>query len=166
MISPQFLTTVAGSAAFFVALVSLVTASAALIYTDVRSRLLPNSIVFGAIAVGAITMTTTAALMGFWTQLLFAGIGCVALFASYLAIALIRPGGMGGGDVKLAALVGMYLGWFGWQVFIVGTVGAFVLAAGHLVWKNSRGRLPERLAFGPYMIAATWAGIAFHGFVS
>jgi Type IV leader peptidase family len=48
-----------------------------------------------------------------------AGIGAAALACFYLALSLIRPGGMGLG-VKLAASVGAALGWTRWQALLTG----------------------------------------------
>ena len=70
---------------------------------------------------------SAALLSGDWTALLRAGIGMVALYAFYFVLRLVRPGGMGGGDVKLAGVVGMYLGYLGWGALAVGAFAAFLL---------------------------------------
>ena len=51
------------------------------------------------------------------------------MFAVYLAMALIKPGGIGMGDVKLAAVVGLYAGYLGLNAWLLVLVGAFVLNA-------------------------------------
>ena len=46
------------------------------------------------------------------------------LFVVYLILAIISPSGIGMGDVKLAAPVGLYLGYLGWsQLFYGGALG-------------------------------------------
>ena len=72
-------------------------------------------------------MTLASLLSGDWEALLRAGIGMAALYAFYFVLRLVRPDGMGGGDVKLAGLVGMYLGYIGWGALAVGAFAAFVL---------------------------------------
>ena len=62
-----------------------------------------------------------------WAALLRAAIGMAALYAFYFVLRFVRPDGMGGGDVKLAGVVGIYLGWLGWGALAVGAFAAFVL---------------------------------------
>ena len=76
--------------------------------------------------------------------------GGVAGFGFFLAIALLRPGGMGGGDVKLAGLLGLLLGLAGviiavWAAVVVGGV-----VAAALLLLRKRGRKSE-MPFGPFL---------------
>jgi leader peptidase (prepilin peptidase) / N-methyltransferase len=73
-------------------------------------------------------------------------------------VALWHPGGLGWGDVKLQAVLGFYLGWLH-PVLVVGQVlGSFVLGGVvALVLVLFRQMAPtDHVAFGPFMIAATW----------
>jgi leader peptidase (prepilin peptidase)/N-methyltransferase len=88
-------------------------------------------------------------------------VGAAAMFAFYFLLMVIRPGGMGFGDVKLAGVLGLYLGWFGWGALVVGSFGAFLLGGvfsiGLLLGRRA-GR-KSRVPFGPWMIAGAFLGI-------
>jgi len=68
---------------------------------------------------------------------------------------------MGPGDVKLAGVIGLVLGWFGWDCLVVGGLAAFVLAGVYGVIGIGLGRAGRRtaLAFGPWMLAGAWVGL-------
>lgn len=77
-------------------------------------------------------------------------LGFLAAGAIILAIALASRGGMGGGDVKLSAVMGLFLGWPAVLVALFlaflagGAVGLFLLATGR---KSRKDAVP----FGPYL---------------
>jgi leader peptidase (prepilin peptidase)/N-methyltransferase len=122
---------------------------------DLQHRLLPNRVVLPALAAGTALLLLAALADGAWDALLRAVLGAAALFAVYLVLALVSPGGLGMGDVKLAALVGLYLGWLGWAAVVLGALAGFVVQAvvalGLLATRRIglRGELP----FGPAMLA-------------
>lgn len=91
-------------------------------------------------------------------------VGGLALAAGYYVLAVIAPGQLGGGDIKLAGLLGMALGWLGWPALIAGTAAAYVLfgltAVGLLATR--RISLRSHVAFGPFMLGgALLAAVAF-----
>jgi leader peptidase (prepilin peptidase)/N-methyltransferase len=137
----------------------LALAFVALILTviDIEHRRIPNAIVLPAIPVFVALLT----LAGEWGSLSRAVVAGAALFAFYLAIALVTPRGMGMGDVKLAALVGVALGWIGWDALVVGAFAAFVLGAfGGLIMIASRGGSRKTaIPFGPWMLLGMEAGL-------
>src|SRR5699024_1412836 len=49
-----------------------------------------------------------------WTSLGRALLAGAALGVGFLLLCLLTPGGIGLGDAKLAAVLGLLLGWFGW----------------------------------------------------
>ena len=115
---------------------------------DCRKRTIPDSLCI---------LTAAAGLISFSPAQFFGVLAALPL----LIAALIRPECMGGGDIKLAVLIGLTLGWLGWPQLIVGAFAAFfvggiisiVLLALHKV--KLRGGIP----FGPSMVIGAWIGI-------
>ncbi|HRP99217.1 MAG TPA: prepilin peptidase [Terrimesophilobacter sp.] len=139
----------------------LAAVSIALILIDLEHHRLPNSIVLPSYIVGILLLTAASLTAGDHPAILRAGIGMAALFAGYLAVALIRPGGMGMGDVKLAGVLGLYLAWCGWGQFAVGVFAAFLLGGLYSVvlLVIRRANRKTAIPFGPWMIIGAWIGI-------
>lgn len=137
---------------------------------DLDTKRLPNSIVLPSIVVGVVLLGAAAAIGasgGAETGIggatfLRAVAGAAILFAFYAIVRFISPRGMGGGDVKLAALVGLHLGWCGWAALAVGGFAAFVLGGvfGIALMLVRRAGRKTAIPFGPWMIAGAWTGVA------
>ncbi|WP_137845545.1 A24 family peptidase [Microbacterium sp. 2FI] len=150
------------------ALATLVTAylylaaiSIVLTLIDLDTRRLPNAIVLPSYIVGALLLTLASVLSGDWGALARAGVGAAGLYAFYFLLRLVRPDGMGGGDVKLAGVIGLYLGYVGWGALAVGAFAAFVWGGVFgiaLILARRAGR-KTAIPFGPWMIAGAWTGI-------
>jgi leader peptidase (prepilin peptidase)/N-methyltransferase len=123
---------------------------------DVAHHLLPNPLVLVLLAAGFVLLTTSAALVPDWPGLLRATAGGVILFLGYLILGLISPGGLGMGDMKLAAPLGMYLGYLGWSHVFYGGLLGFVVGGVMtvLLLRLKRGIKPTEAAHGPAMFAA------------
>lgn len=134
--------------------------SIALVLIDLDVQRLPNAIVLPAYGVGAVLFALAAGLSGDGPALLRAAIGAVVLGGAYLVIALLRPGGMGMGDVKLAGVLGLFLAWLGWNEFAVGALAAFLLGGlfGVIILLRGAGRRAA-VPFGPWMIGGAWIAI-------
>lgn len=144
-----------------VALLYLAAISIALAVIDHDVRRLPNAIVLPSYIVAGVLLTAAAILGGRPEALVPMAVGAVGSFVFYAALALIRPGGMGWGDVKLAGLLGLYLGFFGWAQLAAGVATAFVLGglAGILLLLLRRTTRRATLPFGPWMFAGAWVGV-------
>lgn len=132
----------------------LTAAGVALSAIDLDHKRLPNVIVYPtAVVVGAwlIGMSLVTGQPGLAVRTALAG---VALFAFYLVLALVYPAGMGLGDVKLALVLGMALGWLSWSAVVIGTFLAFALGAlvGVVVIAKGRGGRKTAIPFGPFML--------------
>jgi leader peptidase (prepilin peptidase)/N-methyltransferase len=144
-----------------VAFLYLAAISIALTLIDLDTHRLPNGIVLPAYVVAGALLTVASALASDWGSLVRAGIGMLVLYVFYAGLRLVRPGGMGGGDVKLAGVLGIYLGWLGWPSLIVGAFGAFLLGGvfGVALLASRRATRRTAIPFGPWMLAGAWLGI-------
>jgi len=151
-----------------VAFLWLAGASVALAIIDLEHHRLPDAIVLPTYAVGAVLLGAAALLAGDPGALLRAGVGAASLFAFYLVLALVKPGAMGLGDVKLAGALGLYLGWLGWGELAVGAFAAFLLGGLVSVVLLATGRVQRGggIPFGPWMLAGTWVGVLVGGTVA
>ncbi len=129
--------------------------SLALALIDLDVRRLPNRIVLPSYVVGAVLLALPAALGPDWAAAGRALLAMAALFALFLAIAISYRGGMGLGDVKLAGVLGLYLGWLGWSSVLVGAFSGFLLGGlvgvALMVARRASRRTP--IPFGPFMLA-------------
>jgi leader peptidase (prepilin peptidase)/N-methyltransferase len=132
----------------------LAAAAALLTVIDLQHRLLPNRVVLPAAGAGAVLLAAGAAGQGAWDALLRAGLGAVVLFAAFLVLALISPRSLGMGDVKLAGLLGLFLGWLGWDAVVLGAAAGFIVQAvvALLLLAGRRIGLRGELPFGPSML--------------
>lgn len=80
------------------------------------------------------------------------------LFAVYLLMSLLPGAAIGGGDLGLAAFAGLFLGWIGWPVVVLGAALPWLLqavAALVLLVRRQAGGA-TMLAFGPAMLAGAY----------
>lgn len=135
----------------------LVAVAVALAAIDIDVHRLPDAIVLPSYPVAAALLVLASWQPGVSFDagaLLRAAVGGVALFALYLVLVLIHPRGMGLGDLKLAGVLGMYLGWVGWGALVVGTFAAFLLGGIFGIALMALGRAGRRtqVPFGPWML--------------
>lgn len=121
---------------------------------DLKVQRLPDRLTLPAYP-ALLALLIAAALIGHqaW-PLARAVLGGLALGGSYLLLGLIRPGGIGGGDIKLAGLAGLALGWLGWRAVLGGAALGFVLAAlaGLALIAARRVTVRSHISFGPFLI--------------
>ncbi len=81
-------------------------------------------------------------------------LGGLVLAACFLVLALLSGGRLGGGDIKLAGLIGLALGWLGWGSLFAGACLGFLLAAvvSLLLLAGRRVTRTTLISFGPYML--------------
>lgn len=152
---------VAGTVIQLVAFLYLAALTVVLSDIDIAVHRLPNAIVLPAYVVGGVLLTAAALLQGAPQWLIVAAIGAVGSFVFYAIPAFIYPAGMGFGDVKLAGVLGMFLGYLGWPQLVIGVAAAFVVGAvaGVIILLIRRSGRGTPIPFGPWMFAGAWIGI-------
>ncbi|MFN2518462.1 MAG: A24 family peptidase [Jatrophihabitantaceae bacterium] len=144
----------AGVSALFPAFVALAMTSAPLVVIDYEHHRLPDRLVRSSAGAGVVLLTVAALVREDWHPLLRAIEGAAAVFAVLFLLAFASPRSFGFGDVKLGAILGLYLGWFGWTYVYFGIFAGFLL--GSLVslalLATRRASLKTALAFGPMLV--------------
>ena len=134
---------------------------------DARCQRLPDALTLPSYPVAL-------ALLGFAALLVPGGAGhfrgalagMTLAWGVFLLQVLFYPAGLGWGDVKLAGLLGLYLGWLGGSWLDQGALLAglflgylFAAAAGLALIAARRASRKSRLPFGPYLLAGTLTAI-------
>ena len=133
----------------------LAAAGVALAMIDFDHRQLPDSIVLPSYVVAGLLLIPAGAI----TDYPAAARGLVSMLVLlflYLTLALAYPAGLGFGEVKLAGVLGLYLGWLSWGSVVIATfVGVLIAACVGLVSAVLRRARREFALppFGPYMLS-------------
>jgi leader peptidase (prepilin peptidase) / N-methyltransferase len=96
---------------------------------DLEKLLLPKRIVYPVLLLVVALLVVASAHSGHWHQLTVAAISAVAWYALFFLINLMSPRVLGFGDVRLALLLGLGLGWFGWRFIVIGFFAANLTGA-------------------------------------
>lgn len=128
---------------------------------DTRTRRIPNALTYTLTPALAVLLAVAAVTSGEPGRLLRALVAAAAAFVFLLLLAFISPRGMGGGDVKFAAFLGLGLGYVGVGSVVIGLFGAFLLGGVvsiALLALRLRGR-KDLLPFGPYLCMGAFFGL-------
>ena len=127
------------------------------IFFDFEHRLILDRVMFPSIALAALVgiSALVAPGLGLWRQPWWAGIamgfiaGAIFLILSLVGAVIFKAEALGFGDVKLAAFMGLLLGWpYTFTAIFYGVLLAGVVAIGVIVWRRS---MKGSIAYGPYL---------------
>ena len=129
----------------------------ALALIDLDVHRLPNVIVLPSYPVLGVLLALGVG----GDALLRAASGAALLFGFFFLVAVVAPGGIGFGDVKLAGVVGGMTAAVSWGAFLTGAFGGFLLGAiaGVLLMLGRRASRKAAVPFGPFMLLGAWASI-------
>jgi leader peptidase (prepilin peptidase)/N-methyltransferase len=147
-----------GGDAALPAFLGLAAVGLVLTVVDLACLRLPDPLVGAAALVVAVGLAGAALWGGAPERLLGAAAGAALSFAGYVLLALLPGSRLGFGDVKLAAVLGLPLGWLGWAPLALGLLlphllnGVVVL----VLLAVGRVRRDTPLPLGPALLAGTW----------
>ena len=121
---------------------------------DLEHKLLPNRIVYPTFVVGWAGLVVAALVDGDTARLRSAALGAVVFGGFFFVVAFIYPAGMGGGDVKLAFVLGTFVGYAGGVGAVLAGMFASFLLGGVIgiiaIRVSGKGRKTQ-IPFGPFM---------------
>jgi leader peptidase (prepilin peptidase)/N-methyltransferase len=125
-----------------------------LMLIDIDTHLLPSNIVYRAIAL-AVPLLVLAALNDSTGSIATMFLGALIMWVLMKTLEVLSRGDLGGGDARLALLLGLYTGWLSLEHVAIAVVAGFAAAglfALALVVLRRAGRRTH-IAFGPFLIA-------------
>lgn len=140
-------------------------AGVALVMIDLDHRRLPFTIT-GAMAVGTVIALAIDTVRHGFGPVPVALLAAVSWLAVYAGIWLFTAGrGMGLGDVALAPVLGLSLGWLGWGPALVGLGSGFVIGAvvGVALIVSGRVRAGSKVPHGPFLLSGAGLGMLAGG---
>lgn len=127
----------------------------ALAMIDFELRRLPDTIVLPSYVIAVLLLMPAGAVTGEWQTAIRAFAGMAAVAAIYFALSIAYPYALGTGDVKLAGLLGLYLGWLSWSAVMIGAFGGLAIAAlGGTLHRLTGAPRRGVLALAPSMVSA------------
>jgi leader peptidase (prepilin peptidase)/N-methyltransferase len=142
--------------------VPLLPLGAALAYIDWHTRLLPVDLVRPAYAIVVIGAIVASVASHHYVPLERAGFGWLVAGGLYVVLWFIYPPGLGYGDVRLAGVLGIALGYLGWGELFVGVYSGFLLGGviGALL-RITKVVRQRHVPFGPFMLVGVLVGIVW-----
>ena len=120
---------------------------------DYTTHRLPRGVTFRAAIIGGPLLTLAAINHDDNGRIGVMFASFIVTLVLFATLSALSKGGIGGGDVRLAPVLAMFLGWLGSSHVYIGLGSGFifggVVAAGMLV--THRGSTSTRIAFGPFL---------------
>jgi leader peptidase (prepilin peptidase) / N-methyltransferase len=140
----------------------LITALIVLSVIDIRTHRLPRRIIYAAAVAGVPWLIAAAIIGGEAHRLRTMALGAAGALVVFWLIYVAARGAFGDGDVRLAPLLGTYLGFIDMPHVVVGLFLGFALASATGITLLLLGRAGRRTAlpFGPFMAAGALATLA------
>ena len=146
-------------------LLPLTPVGVALSVIDWHTKLLPRRIVVPATLAAIVLVVVVGLATDQRDALVRALVAMVVARSFFWVLWFVRSAGMGFGDVRLAAPVGLVLGWLGWGALAIGLWTSFLVFAVPalvvLLVRRDRTLLKKSFPFGPFMIVGALVGLVW-----
>jgi leader peptidase (prepilin peptidase)/N-methyltransferase len=128
---------------------------------DIDTYTLPRRLIYGSGLGGAVLLTFAAFASGQPSRLQDAALGALGAFGFLLLLHVASPRAMGFGDVRLAGLIGLHLGWLGLVRVPTGLFLGFLLGAvvGGVSLIVRGAHLRTKIPFGPFLAAGAFIAV-------
>ena len=128
---------------------------------DAQRQIIPNYIVYPTIFASIPLLALAALIDGEWDRFGHAMLGATLAWLALFVIHMISPAGMGFGDVRLAFVLGMFLGWISLSHVVTGMFLGVVLISvvGVLLAVLRLKSLQEHIAFGPFLAVGSTVAV-------
>ncbi len=154
-----------GPTAVLPAYLYLAAISVALTPIDIALQRLPDPFTLPSYLVGAAMLGLAALFVdGGGMRFAFAVVGMGALWLLYFVQHFFAPNAMGRGDVKLAGVLGLYLGWLGADAWLHGVLAGFILGGLFSVGAMLTGKKGRKshIPYGPFMLVGALGSMLFY----
>jgi leader peptidase (prepilin peptidase)/N-methyltransferase len=132
-----------------------------IIFVDLEFRIIPNRLTYSGIIVG-LGVSVFSASPGIVDSMIGMIVGGGSLLAvAYLGEWLFKKEAMGGGDIKMAAMVGTFVGWQ--KVLLIFVGGAVIGLIVSIIWMivSKKIRSERIIPFGPFLAAASFFALVY-----
>jgi leader peptidase (prepilin peptidase)/N-methyltransferase len=129
----------------------------ALACIDLERYLLPKRVVYPTAAASAVFLTVATVSGGEWHRLAIAVLGGAVAFGLFFALNWVNPRWLGFGDVRLAAVIGLVLGWLGLPYLLVGLLAANLagIAVAAVLVGTGRMKRDTPIPYGVFLSAGS-----------
>jgi len=135
--------------------------------TDLTHRLVPRRIVYAALVLITVELMGVSIHDDSWHHFAIAVIGGAMAFGAFFLIWFLVPRGMGFGDVRLAGVIGLTVGYLGLVHVYLAFLTGFVLGLlfGLVLMIGSSAGRKTRIPFAPALVAGASIAIVWGGMI-
>ena len=138
----------------------------AITFIDLEFQIIPNVLSYTGLILGLLFAVATALIhkdYSFLTNRLIGGVagGGITILIALAGSAIFKKEAMGAGDVKLMAMIGLFLGWF--PHIIITVIGASILGSivGIILMATRGKKMDSRIPFGPFLASAALISMVY-----